>query len=85
MVKASPIFKGVEQGFVVRIAAKDLEERLQFSRNIGSGSFSNVYRAVWDGKRVAVKVLLPELNVEDDAQLYNFFKEAELLHKLKHR
>lgn len=76
-------------------------KRIKLGRKLGSGSFASVLLAKWNGKSVAVKLLLPQFhdktsekcvfptNLEDDSaqniHLRFFLKEAQLLSRLNHR
>ena len=54
---------------------------------IGSGSFGNVYRAEWDGKPVAVKILHEHYFRESHSNnecLKKFEEECKILRELQH-
>lgn len=66
--------------------AFDLAQRLRIGKNLGSGSFAVVYRAEYDGKPVALKVLLPQYlpSARDDCPVKMFLREGDLLRRLDH-
>ena len=55
---------------------------IQFKRNkvLGRGSFGTVYKGVWGGSRVALKLL----RIQDPSNLVDFYKEAKLMASLHH-
>ncbi|KAG2494823.1 hypothetical protein HYH03_007065 [Edaphochlamys debaryana] len=68
------------------VPAPDLEKRLRVGKLLGSGAFAVVHAAVYDGKQVALKVLLPHHrpSTRDDCPVRMFLREGELLQRLEH-
>ncbi|EFC46712.1 serine/threonine protein kinase [Naegleria gruberi] len=58
-------------------------EELSLDEQIGSGSFSEVYRGRWLGATVAVKRFLVN-HIESDEIVQDFIKESKLMSKLRH-
>ena len=67
-------------------AAKALAHKLQVLGKVGQGAFGTVFRAIYDGQVVAVKVLTADGNgpAEQDAKKM-FFREALALQKCQHK
>ena len=67
-------------------SVKPLAHKLQVMGKVGQGAFGIVYKAVYDGNVVAVKVLMAEGNggEEQDAKRM-FFREALALQKCSHQ
>ena len=63
-------------------------EEIEFGDKIGEGSYGEVWKAVWKGKQVAAKRILPILVDLDDSQreaiLAKFKQEWEILCSIQH-
>ncbi|XP_057763990.1 serine/threonine-protein kinase CTR1 isoform X2 [Salvia miltiorrhiza] len=57
-------------------------EDLQFKEEIGQGSFAVVYRGIWNGSDVAVKVYSG--NQYDEETLIDYKKEIDIMRRLRH-
>ena len=66
-------------------------EEIEFGDKIGEGSYGEVWKAVWKGKQVAAKRILPILVMEDydvsqrKAILAKFKQEWEILCSIRHK
>ncbi len=62
-----------------------IADRFEVLRPLGEGSFGAVYLAVQHPieRKVAIKVMRPELGVREDLRR-RFFREAKTVAKLKH-
>ncbi|KAG2389439.1 hypothetical protein C9374_013999 [Naegleria lovaniensis] len=59
-------------------------EELTLDEQIGSGSFSEVYKGRWLGAMVAVKRFMINHHVESEEVIQDFIKESKLMSKLRH-
>jgi len=59
-------------------------EELSLDEQIGSGSFSEVYKGRWLGATVAVKRFMVNHHIETDEVVQDFVKESKLMSKLRH-
>ena len=59
-------------------------EGIEIKEELGDGSFGKVYKAKWNGRFVAVKVLRDELWLCHPQAVEDFKRECELLRVLKH-
>lgn len=71
-------------------AVARLATRLKIGKSIGVGGFAVVYRAVLDGRTVALKVLLPAhansaRSGRDDCPISMFLREGQCLKQHPHR
>jgi serine/threonine protein kinase len=55
-------------------------DEVEYTKELGSGSSGKVYKALWRGKEVAVKVLS---NVNLEAQIEEFKKEFKIMNEVK--
>ncbi|KAJ5068734.1 serine/threonine-protein kinase sty46-like isoform x1 [Anaeramoeba ignava] len=55
---------------------------LKFNKLVGVGGFGKVYKGVWEGTEVAIKVLLPEKI--NDENIESFRQEVEVMGALRH-
>ncbi|KAF0979932.1 hypothetical protein FDP41_001085 [Naegleria fowleri] len=59
-------------------------DELTLDEQIGSGSFSEVYKGRWLGAIVAVKRFMINHHVESEEVIQDFIKESKLMSKLRH-
>ena len=64
----------------------DLAQRLYIEKALGAGAFATVYRAVYDGQPVALKVLQPQHapSTQEGCPVKMFKREGDMLRRLEH-
>lgn len=67
----------------VLLAARIARDRIMVQERISKGGFGEVYRGLYEGRAVAIKVLLPALR-KDNKQVQSFLGETKILASMDH-